>query len=283
MFYGAEWIIMAARNYIELVEKTLRVLESLSESEPGIALGELAARVGLVKSSLFRILFTLSKLGYVEKVSPDGVYASTHRLQALARKSMRRPSLIGIARPRLQEMCAKLRESAWLAEWRNGTVLMIDVAESSSHALQLALNLGDRCPLHASALGKVIASHLSRAELASVLDKGRLARYTERTISSRKVLLAQLAAIRRDGYGLNDEETIPGALAIGAPVFDSTGRAFAAVSVTAPTVRCSPAKRHEMIDETMRAASTISEDLARVEFVASFRMTETETEKTYGS
>jgi len=33
-------------NYIELVEKTLRVLESLSESEPGIALGELAARVG---------------------------------------------------------------------------------------------------------------------------------------------------------------------------------------------------------------------------------------------
>jgi len=67
---------------------------------------------------------------------------------------MRRPSLIGIARPRLQEMCAKLRESAWLAEWRNGTVLMIDVAESSSHALQLALNLGDRCPLHASALAR---------------------------------------------------------------------------------------------------------------------------------
>lgn len=274
---------MAARNYIELVEKTLRVLESLSESEAGIALGELAARVGLVKSSLFRILFTLSKLGYVEKVGTEGVYASTHRLQELARKPVRRPSLISIVRPRLQEMCAKLRESAWLAEWRSGTVIMIDVAESSSHAMQLALNVGDRCPLHASALGKVIAAHLSRAELELVLGKGRLARYTERSVSSRKALLTQLAAIRRDGYGINDEETIRGALAIGAPVFDSTGRAFAAVSVTAPTARCSPAKRHEMIAETMRVASTISEDLARVEFVASFRMTETETEKTYGS
>jgi IclR family acetate operon transcriptional repressor len=283
MFYGAERIIMAARNYIELVEKTLRVLESLSESEPGIALGELAARVGLVKSSLFRILFTLNKLGYVEKVGTEGVYASTHRLQALARKPIRRPNFIGIAHPRLQEMCAKLRESAWLAEWHNGAVIMIDVAESSSHALQLALNVGDPCPLHASALGKVIAAHLSRAELESVLGKGRLARYTERSISSRKVLLAQLAAIRRDGYGLNDEETIRGALAIGAPVFDSTGRAFAAVSVTAPTARCFPAKKREMIAETIRAASVISEDLAHAEFVANFRMTETETEKTYGS
>lgn len=274
---------MPARNYIELVEKTLRVLERLSESEDGITLGELAARVGLVKSSLFRILFTLNKLGYVEKVGTAGIYASTHRLLALARKPVRLLSLISIARPRLHEMCGKLRESAWLAEWRNGTVIMIDVAESSSHALQLALNVGDRCPLHASALGKVIAAHLSRRELEFALGKKRLARYTERSISSRKALLAQLAAIRRDGYGVNDEETIRGALAIGAPVFDCTGRAFAAVSVTAPTARCFPAKRREMIAETIRIASVISEDLAKADFAASFRMTGTKTEQTYGS
>ena len=274
---------MAARNYIELVEKTLRVLESLGESEAGITLGELATRVALVKSSVFRILFTLNKLGYVEKVGTDGVYASTHRLLALSRKTVRRPSLVTLARPRLHEMCAKLRESAWLAEWRNGTVIMIDVAESSSHALQLALNVGDRCPLHASALGKVIAAHLSRAELELALGKDRLARYTERSVSSRKALLAQLAAIRRDGYGINDEETIRGALAIGAPVFDSTGRAFAAVSVTAPTARCFPAKKREMIAETIRVASLITQDLANAEFVAIFRMTGTESERTYGS
>jgi IclR family acetate operon transcriptional repressor len=274
---------MPARNYIELVEKTLRVLESLGESEGGIALGELAARVGLVKSSLFRILFTLNKLGYVEKVGTEGVYASTNRLLTLARKPVRRSSLVSIARPRLHEMCVKLRESAWLAEWRNGTVIMIDVAESSSHALQLALNVGDPCPLHASALGKVIAAHLSRTELGIALGNDRLARYTERSISNRKALLAQLAKIRHDGYGINDEETIRGALAIGAPIFDSTGRAFAAVSVTAPTARCFPAKKREMITETIRISSVISEDLARAEFVASFRMTVIETEKTYGS
>jgi IclR family acetate operon transcriptional repressor len=274
---------MAARNYIELVDKTLRVLESLGDSKAGITLGELAARVGLVKSSVFRILFTLIKLGYVEKVGPEGVYAPTRRLLALGRGPVRRLDLISIARPRLQEVCAKLRESAWLAEWRNGTVILIDGAESSSHVLLLALKVGDSCPLHASALGKVIAAHLSRAELGIALGKDRLARYTERSISNRKALMAQLASIRRDGYGINNEETIRGALAIGAPVFDSTGRAFAAVSVTAATARCFRAKKREMIVETIRLASVISEDLAQAEFVADFRLTSTGTEKTYGS
>jgi len=274
---------MAARNYIELVEKTLRVLESLGDSKAGIKLGELAARVGLVKSSVFRILFTLAELGYVEKVAPEGVYAPTRRLLALGRGPVRRPDLISFARPRLQEMRAKLHESAWLAEWRNGTVILIDGAESSSHALHLALKVGDRCPLHASALGKVIAAHLSRAELGIALGKERLARYTERSISSRKALLAQLAVIRRDGYGINNEETLRGALAIGAPVFDSSGRAFAAVSATTPTARCGSAKKRELIAETIRAASAVSEDLAHAEFVADFRITDTGTEKTYGS
>ena len=164
---------MAARNYIELVEKTLRVLESLDDCGAGISLGALAARVGLVKSSVFRILFTLNKLGYVEKVGPAGVYASTRRLRALGRRPVRRPGLISIARPRLQEMCAKLRESAWLAEWRNGTVILIDGAESSSHALLLALKVGDRCPLHASALGKVNRSSCARENFLRTITSPR--------------------------------------------------------------------------------------------------------------
>ena len=58
---------MAARNHIELIEKTFRVLEAIADSESGLTLSTLAARSSLVKSSTFRILFTLGELGYVEK------------------------------------------------------------------------------------------------------------------------------------------------------------------------------------------------------------------------
>ncbi|MBI3470608.1 MAG: helix-turn-helix domain-containing protein, partial [Candidatus Solibacter usitatus] len=63
---------MPARNHIDLVGKTLRVLEALSEQEHGAGLKDVAGRVGLVKSSVFRILFTLREMGYVEQAEPNG-------------------------------------------------------------------------------------------------------------------------------------------------------------------------------------------------------------------
>ncbi len=136
---------MAARNHIELIEKTFSVLEAIADSENGLTLSALAASCGLVKSSTFRILFTLSALGYVEKIDSTGAYRATPRLLGLARSPSRRGSLINIARPRLVEVCKKLHESAWLAEWRNGSVIMIDVAEDS-HPLQLYPECGGCVP-----------------------------------------------------------------------------------------------------------------------------------------
>src|SRR5262245_35893656 len=70
---------MAARNHIDLTVKTMSVLESLVESGEGASLKDVAARVGLIKSSVFRILFTLKELGYVEQVKDSGRYRLTFK------------------------------------------------------------------------------------------------------------------------------------------------------------------------------------------------------------
>jgi IclR family acetate operon transcriptional repressor len=273
---------MPARNYIELVEKTMRVLEVVGEKEAGISLAALSERVGLVKSSVFRILFTLTELGYVKKVDLAGTYAATPKLLGLARSPARRPSLIHLARPHLQELCRRLEESAWLAEWRDGLVIMIDVAEAP-HPLQLMLRVGDACPLHASALGKAIAAYMSPGELATALGSGRLETYTPQTTASRRAIQAQLADVRRDGYATNDEETIRGAFAIGAPVFDAAGRTFASISVTAPTARCPASKRRQMIAEVKQASAALSEDLASLRFFSDFEVSATQPRRRYGA
>ena len=133
--------------------------------------------------------------------------------------------------------------------------------------------MGDVCPLHASALGKAIAAHLSPHEFRKVLGSGKLARYTESTLTDRQKLHAHLARVRKEGYSTNEEETIRGALAIGAPIFDWAGKACAAISVTAPTARCSLTKRAAIIAEVKRAGADISADLARVRYVSNFRPT----------
>ena len=73
---------MAANNYIAVVEKTLRLLEAF-RGEREVPLAELAERTRLVKSSVFRILFTLERLGYVEK-GPGGRYSVLSRFARIA-------------------------------------------------------------------------------------------------------------------------------------------------------------------------------------------------------
>lgn len=76
---------MPAYNYIRAIERTLRVLESF-EADQELPLTELTARARMVKSSVFRILFTLEHLAYVEK-TPSGKYFIAQRFGQLTQNS----------------------------------------------------------------------------------------------------------------------------------------------------------------------------------------------------
>src|SRR5438034_4961746 len=143
---------MAARSYIELVEKTMRVLEIIGAQEGCMPLAGIAERARLVKSSTLRILFTLVELGYVERAPGNGTYAATLKLRALGGGVGAQSSLVTIAKGHLVQARDRLSESAWLAELHDGAVVLVAVVEAS-HVLRLAFRVGDRCPWHASALG----------------------------------------------------------------------------------------------------------------------------------
>ena len=256
---------MPARNYVELVEKNIRVLEALSEG--ALHLKGIAARVGLVKSSVFRILYTLKELGYVEQASPNGAYRLTVKTLGLARSPALRPTLLSVVRPHLTRLRDELGESVWLAELRGRTVLLVDAAETT-HKLRLSLDLGDACPLHAAALGKAVAAWMPRSQLQAALGRGKLPAYTAKTIVSRARLAGELAGVREQGYAVNDEETIEGAIVVGAPIFDAGGRGFAAISVAVPTARCTARKREHMIRAIKKTATAISAELAGLGFRA---------------
>lgn len=144
---------MPARNHIDLTVKTMSVLESLVESPDGASLKAVAARVSLIKSSVFRILFTLKELGYVEQVSESGRYRLTFKTAGLVRRSIEHLTLGKLARSRLVNLRDRLQESVWLAERRRHGIILIDVVEAS-HPLKLAFDVGDLCPVHATALEK---------------------------------------------------------------------------------------------------------------------------------
>lgn len=254
---------MPARNYVELVEKTVQVLAALSEGSS--TLGEVSSRTRLAKSTAFRVLFTLRELGWVEQAGRNGAYRLTFRMLAVARQGVAEPALPHVARPYLTRLRDAVNESAWLGEVRGAAVVLVDVVEAPQK-LRLSLDIGDGCPLHASAIGKAVAAHMTPGELDAALGEGPFERYTANTLTTRGELNAALAGVREQGYAANDEETIPGAFVAGAPVFDSSGRAVAAISISTPTVRCAAARRQEIIEGVIKAAGELSAELQALGF-----------------
>lgn len=255
---------MPARSHIDLVVKVMNVLEALQPSESGVSLKDVTAKVGLVKSSVFRILYTLRESGYVEQTA-DGNYRLTLKIFGLVRRPAVRPTLLNIARPHLLGLRDRLQESVWLAERRKAAVIIVDVAEAG-HQLRLSFDIGDRCPVHATALGKAIAANLPTSELNTLLIDAKLRRFTPRTLTRRADVAEELAKVRRRGYSVNNEETVVGALLVGAPIFDSAGTVFAAVSLSAPMARCSSEKKRMMITGVQQISHAITRDLQLADF-----------------
>jgi DNA-binding IclR family transcriptional regulator len=258
---------MPARNHIDLTVKTMSVLESLVESSDGATLKDIAGRVGLIKSSVFRILFTLKEIGYVEQVSDSGRYRLTFKTTRLVRRSIEHLTVTKLARPHLVSLRDRLQESVWLAEQRRHGIVLIDAAEVS-HALKLSFDVGDLCPIHATALGKAIAAYLPADQVDALLPKGKLPSLTSRTMILRSEFKAELLRVRQTGYAINDQETIEGAILVGAPLFDSLGKVFAGISVSAPTARCSAKKRREIVEQVLAASHAITRDLRDAAFKA---------------
>lgn len=257
---------MAAKNHIYLVVKTMAVLEALASSEYGKSLKQIAQEVGLVKSSVFRILFTLKETGYVEQPEANGVYRLTLKASALARRNAARLGLATVARPHLVLLREKLDESVALAERLPKSVILIDVLETS-RPLRLTFHIGDDCPIHATALGKAVAAYLSREELELFLHEPQLPQYTQRTHTTLRDLKSELERTRKAGYAVNDEETVTGAIIVGSPVFDSRSSVCGAVSVNIPTVRCSAARKKQLIASVVEVCADITTDLAGAGFI----------------
>ncbi len=248
---------MPANNHISVLEKTFRVLEAF-QGDREVALGDLTVRTHLVKSNVFRILFTLEKLGYVEKIR-GGRYSLTSRLSRLAGDYPPRSNLSSLAAPFMADLLRQFQETINLGVLDGGEVLYIHVLECS-HAFRLAAHAGMRSPLHSTALGKCLLSRLPRPEIEALLKANPPRKLTTRTITEISALCNEAARVRSRGYAVDGGEDSQGARCIGAPILDPQGHVCAAISISGPAMRVKPSRDKEIagaLMETCREISTL--------------------------
>lgn len=231
----------APRYGVRVVGRALDVLEVLRDSDRPLSLGEISRRVGLVKSSGFRLLRTLEHRGYVERVGMDGRYHLGPEFTTFVRGPAGYRQLVETALPHMQRLLEQFGETVNLGTLRDGEVLYLEILESP-HAFRMTARVGARSPVHATGLGKAIAAYLPEEEIRSILRGRRFPALTSRTITSPAAWKRELALTRARGVAEDNGETEPEASCIAAPIFGADGRPIGAISLSGPASRIRASK-----------------------------------------
>jgi len=234
------------------VDAALSILETLG-SVHEMSLTDLARKLGLGKSSVYRLLVTLAQRGYVEKNPQSERYRLTYRLFAVGSPAADRFGLREAAHPVMERLAAQTGETVNLGVLDGTRVLNIHKVESH-HLLRMHMAVGSGVPAHATALGKVLLAALEPHELAQRLRGRRLERLTRQTIRDRPTLRVALARIRDQGFAIDDEECSLGLRCVAAPIVDRQGAVVAALSISGLSQRF-PQTALSRLAEVVRAAA----------------------------
>jgi IclR family transcriptional regulator, KDG regulon repressor len=241
------------------VDAALAILETLGGVHE-TSLTELAHRVGLGKSSVFRLLMTLARRGYVEKNPQSERYRLTCRLFAVGSSAADRLGLREAANPVMQRLAEETGETVNLGVLDGTRVVNLHKVEGR-HLLRMHLELGGGLPAQATALGKVLLAALKPAEVRRRFRSHRLERLTARTIGNRRSLGTALARIRKQGVALDDEECSLGLRCVAAPILNHLGLVVAALSVSGPCQRLPDPTLPRLAESVRAAAQAVSQRL----------------------
>jgi IclR family acetate operon transcriptional repressor len=245
-----------ARYVVQVVDRSLNLLELLRDSQDPLSLDEISRYLGVAKSSSFRLLRTLERRGYVERVDHGRRYRLGPECMTYAGRLSGR-ALAELARPHMRRLRDRFAETVNLGVLWQDEVLYLEMLESPQQ-FRMAAAVGSRSPVHATALGKAIVAYVPPEELEAVLKQRGLPALTPRTITSLPVLRRELARTRARGYAEDRGETEPGASCIGAPIFGPDGQVLAAMSLSGPTSRI-----HTIRPQAVRALLTATDAISR--------------------
>lgn len=221
------------------------------------SLSELAQHLEQSKATLFRVLHTLERFGYLTKDGATGRYVPGLRLHTLGAAAVQHETLRWQALPPLQDLAQASGETVHVGILHDGVVVTVQVVEGT-HAVRMHSSVGKRGPAHASALGKVLLAHLPDAEVEALLARHGMRRFTDNTITTPAALREALLRARQEGYAPDEEEIEPGLRCLAAPITDGAGRPFAALAISAPASRMAPETRAALLPQVKNAAARIS-------------------------
>jgi DNA-binding IclR family transcriptional regulator len=247
----------SARDSAGAVDNALRTLQLLGDRRT-IKVSEVAAHLGVARSTAHRLLSTLASYGAVVQDPGSPTYRAGPLLARLGLDTLRKHDLVELIHPYLAGLCEELSETTHLIVLSGSDAVFVDSVETRAQVLRVTARVGVRYPAHANSGGKVLLAELDEPAIRRLLGDSPLARPTIRTIGDLNALLQELGDVRNRGFATSYGEGEEGIAAVAVPVRNAAGTAVAAIAASAPEYRLPPTRLSAVVGQISQVTKEIS-------------------------
>lgn len=240
----------------QAVRRAIAVLKAFSEGAPEMGVTEIGRKIGLHKSTVYRLLSAFEGEGLIARNSENGRYRLGPELIVLGEQVLRQTDVHRVALPFLRELADRTGETVDLEILSGGNVVTIEEI-AGKHLVSAGGAIGMPWAAHATSTGKVLLANQPPEKQRQVLARV-LKRYTPRTIVDPKTLAREIAKARAQGYAVSRGELEDHLVAVAMPIRGRNGEALAAISISGPDTRVTPDKLPGLIRMGTETCARIS-------------------------
>ena len=238
----------------QTLTRGLDVIELVADGP--IALGELADRLGLTRSTTHRLASALVDRRYLRFVPRSG-YSLGPKLLELGFRVRDELDLPRVAAPQLERLALLTEDTVHLGILDRGRVQYLDKI-TGKRRINISSRVGELQPVHSTGLGKALIldhdeeswENFFRAENSSQRTPDALAKWLER-----------MRTYAQAGYAFDLEENEDQIRCVAAPIRDASGRIIAAISVSSAAQYMNDQRMQTLTTDVVETARRISEDL----------------------
>lgn len=241
------------------LERGLRLLCEFSRQDKSLSAPELARRLDVPRSTVFRLLATLERMGFVERNEGGRDYRLGMAVLRLGFEYLASLELTEIGRPLLDRLRDQISYPCNLVV-RDGRSIVYVAKSVTPTAFVSSVNVGTRLPAHATVLGRVLLEDLSLAELRALYPEEHLEVFSSNTPKTVVELFDMVQQDKQRGYVLQEGFFETSISTIAAPVRDHSGRVVAAMGATIP----SPHIDGGQLDQIVGLVRDTADELSRL-------------------
>ena len=241
-------------------DRVLEVLALLAREPEPMAGGAVAARLGLPRSTAYRLLAVLIEHGYVTYLPEERRYGLGVAAYELGSAYQRQAPLQRMARPILHSLVDRAQQNAHLAVLHGRDVLYL-IEERSPGRPLLITDVGVRLPAVTTASGQAILAQLPRAQLRALFPDASAFADGGGGPSTPTALRRRLTDVRLRGWATEEGTVTPGLSSVAQVVLDHVGYPAAAIAITYPAAEVDPVAVRRLVDAATTAAGQLSRRL----------------------